>query len=255
MDTSIRLDGRVAVITGAAGSIGGATARLLAAQGARVMLADLNAPALAALADELGPDRASGVAVDVTDAGQVRQLMQRTVDRFGGLDILFSNAGTAGPIRPIADYPDDDFDRVLAVHVRGAFLCCKHAAPLMRAGGSIVVTSSIVGVKGDPGPYGYIAAKHAQVGLMRSLAKELAPRGIRVNTVHPGPIANDFQRGVEGALSPLLGRDAGAFFDEVIPMGRHGQPEEVARAVLFLASGMGSFVTGSLLMVDGGLSA
>ncbi len=125
----------------------------------------------------------------------------------------------------------------------------------MRDGGSVIITSSVAGVRGDPGVYGYIAAKHAQVGLMRCLAKELAPRRIRVNTLHPGPISNSFQDAVEADLSRHIHRDGAAFFNKMIPLGRHGSPEEIAQSVLFLASDESRFTTGSLLMADGGMSA
>jgi NAD(P)-dependent dehydrogenase (short-subunit alcohol dehydrogenase family) len=138
--------------------------------------------------------------------------------------------------------------------VKGAFLACKYGIPAMNDGGSIVITSSVAGVRADPGPYGYITAKHAQVGLMRAVAKEVAPRRIRVNTIHPGPVSNAFQRDVERELTSVLQRDATEFFDERIPLGRHATPEEVANSVLYLASNLSSFTTGSTLMVDGGMS-
>jgi NAD(P)-dependent dehydrogenase (short-subunit alcohol dehydrogenase family) len=160
-----------------------------------------------------------------------------------------------GVVAPVTDYPEDVFDAVLAVHVKGAFLAAKHTLPQMNDGGSIIITSSIVGVKGDPGVCAYITAKHAQVGLMRVLAKEAAARNIRVNTLHPGPVANEFQLNVEKNLSPVLGRDATAFFNDIIPLKQHVRAEEVARSVLYLASDASSFTTGCRLMVDGGLSA
>jgi NAD(P)-dependent dehydrogenase (short-subunit alcohol dehydrogenase family) len=251
-----QMQGKVCVITGGAGSIGAATAKLLLHEGAKVMLVDLSEGALKKTAADIGSD--DGVAfcaADVTRSDQVKNAVRQTVARFGNIDVLFSNAGNFGTVAPNADYPEDVFDSVLAVHVKGAFLCAKHAVPQMNNGGSIIITSSIVGVKGDPGVYGYITAKHAQVGLMRVLAKELAGRNIRVNTVHPGPVANDFQLNVEKNLTGVLGRDATQFFNDIIPLHRHVRAEEVARAVLFLASDASSFTTGSLLMVDGGLSA
>ena len=171
------------------------------------------------------------------------------------IDVLFSNAGNFGTVKPITEYPDEIFDAVYAVHVKGAFLMCKHAVAHMNDGGSIVITSSVAGTRGDPGVYAYITAKHAQVGLMRCLAKELAPRRIRVNTIHPGPIQNDFQHRVESDLTQIIGRDATEFFDSQIPLGRHATPEEVARSVIYLASDQSSFTTGAMLMVDGGMSA
>lgn len=250
-----RLEGKVCVITGGAGSIGLATARLFVAEGARVVLADLDQRSLEQAVAGLGAGCADFVVTDVSRSDQVRDLFARTVERFGRIDVIFSNAGNMGVICPLAEFPEDEFDRVLAVHVKGAFLCCKHGIPSMNDGGSVIITSSIVGVRGDPGAYAYITAKHAQVGLMRSVAKEAAMRGIRINTIHPGPIANDFQRTVEASLTVVMQRDAGEFFDQVIPLQRHGTPGEVAQSVLYLASSQSSFVTGSLLMVDGGMSA
>jgi NAD(P)-dependent dehydrogenase (short-subunit alcohol dehydrogenase family) len=124
----------------------------------------------------------------------------------------------------------------------------------MRDGGSIVITSSVAGTRGDPGVHAYITAKHAQVGLMRCLAKELAPRRIRVNSIHPGPIDNGFQLAVENDLGNAIGVDGTDFFNKLIPMGRHATPDEIAKSVLYLASDQASFVTGAMLMVDGGMS-
>ncbi len=254
-----QMQGKVCVITGGAGSIGLAAAKLLLAEGAKVMLTDLNDQALRQAAADLGNgpagDRVAWYAADITKSEPVKACIAATVSRWGKIDVLFSNAGNFGVVAPVTDYPEEVFDAVLAVHVKGAFLAAKHALPQMNDGGSIVITSSIVGVKGDPGVCGYITAKHAQVGLMRVLAKEAAPRNIRVNTIHPGPVANEFQLNVEKNLSGVLGRDATAFFNEIIPLRRHVRAEEVARSVLYLASDASSFTTGSLLMVDGGLSA
>lgn len=250
------LDGKVCLITGAAGSIGEATASALLAQGARVMLSDIDAAALAQAAARLaGGNRVATQQADVSREPDVRAMIEATLARYGRLDVLFSNAGNLGAIAPLAEYPLEAFDQALAVHVRGAFLCCRHGIPVMQEGGSVIITSSVAGVRGDAGVYGYITAKHAQVGLMRAVSKEAAQRRIRVNTLHPGPIDNAFQLRVEQQLSVILQRDAGAFFDERIPLGRHGRADEVAQAVVFLASDMSSFTTGSLLMVDGGMSA
>lgn len=252
---SKQMQDKVCVITGGAGSIGRAAAKLLVAEGAKVMLADLGEAALEKAAADIGSDRVAWTIADITKSDQVKNCIASTVGRWGKIDVLFSNAGNFGVVAPITDYPEDVFDSVLDVHVKGAFLAAKYAVPHMNDGGSIIITSSIVGVKGDPGVYGYITAKHAQVGLMRVLAKELASRNIRVNTLHPGPVDNSFQLSVEKNLSGAIGRDATQFFNDIIPLHRHVRPEEVARSVLFLASDASSFTTGSLLMIDGGLSA
>ncbi|MGO9356328.1 MAG: SDR family NAD(P)-dependent oxidoreductase [Xanthobacteraceae bacterium] len=251
------LNGKTCIVTGGAGSLGVAAARLLLGEGANVMLIDLREPELRLAADSLGADAARiAIAVaDVTRSDSVRAAIEATVARFGRIDVLFSNAGNFGTVKPITEYPDEVFDAVYAVHVKGAFLMCKHAVAQMNDGGSIIITSSVAGTRGDPGVYAYITAKHAQVGLMRCLAKELAPRRIRVNTIHPGPIQNDFQHRVEHDLSEIIGRNATEFFDSQIPLGRHATAEEVARSVLYLASEQSSFTTGAMLMVDGGMSA
>lgn len=249
-----RLQDRHAFITGGAGSIGLATARLFCDEGARVTLADLPGAALDAARAALPAGRAHALALDVTRGDDWQRALRDAVSRFGALDVLFSNAGNSGVIAPVTDYPDDVFDSVIAVHVRGAFLACKHGLPAMRDGASLVICSSVAGMRGDPGVSAYITAKHAQVGLMRSVSKEAASRRIRVNTVHPGPVDNGFQRDLEQRLSGVLGRDATGFFDELIPLGRHARPEEIARSVLYLASDDSSFTTGSTLMVDGGMN-
>lgn len=249
------LDNKVCVITGAAGSIGLASAKLFVQEGACVMLLDLKESDLRAAAKELASDRVAHRTADVRRAADVEAAIAATVRQWGRIDVLFSNAGNAGVIAPLAGYPEDVFDDVYRVHVKGAFLMCKYGIAQMNDGGSVIITSSVAGLRGDAGVYAYITAKHAQVGLMRSVAKEVAGRRIRVNTIHPGPTRNSFQSGIEAELSTVLGRDAGQFFDDLIPLGRHATADEIARSVLFLASEQSSFVTGSTLVVDGGMSA
>jgi NAD(P)-dependent dehydrogenase (short-subunit alcohol dehydrogenase family) len=168
--------------------------------------------------------------------------------------VVVSNAGISGVIAPVADYPEEVFDQVLAVHVRGSFLVCKHALPYLEPGASIVITSSVVGLTSEAGICAYATAKHALVGLMRTLAKETAPRGIRVNTIHPGPVDNEFQHRIEIAATGADRARAASIFDELIPLARHAAPDEVARVMLFLASDESSFITGATLAVDGGMS-
>ncbi|MEW9617003.1 SDR family NAD(P)-dependent oxidoreductase [Shinella sp. S4-D37] len=248
------LDDKTAIVTGGAGSIGLATARLFLDEGANIVLVDKDRVGLERAAAGLPRERVALAAADVTDSLSTKAYVDLAVERFGGIDVLFSNAGTFGTVAPIADYSLDVFDAVQAVHVRGAFLAAKHAVPHIRAGGSIVITSSVAATRGDPGVYAYITAKHAQTGLMRCLAKELAPRGIRVNTVNPGPVDNGFQLAVEQGFGAATGMDGTDFFNTLIPMGRHASAGEIARSVLYLASDQSSFVTGTMLMVDGGMS-
>jgi len=253
MAPSRRLQGKAAIITGGEGSIGLATARALAGEGARVRLLGLVEDELRAGASSLG-DAGSWAVADVTDSVQVKTAIAAAAEEFGRLDMVVSNAGISGVIAPVADYPEDVFDQVLAVHVRGSFLVCKHALPYLEAGASIVITSSVVGLTSDAGICAYATAKHALVGLMRTLAKETAPRGIRVNTIHPGPVDNEFQHRIEVAATGADRGQAAAIFERFIPLGRHAAPDEVARAMLFLASDQSSFVTGATLAVDGGMS-
>jgi NAD(P)-dependent dehydrogenase (short-subunit alcohol dehydrogenase family) len=243
-----RLDGKVALITGGAGSIGATTARVFAAAGASVVVCDLD-ERVHDVAAEIG---GAGIVADAADADAVRDAVATTVERFGGLDIAFANAGAFGVVSQIADYPDDVFDQVMRVNVRGPFLLCKHALAVMRDGGSLIINSSVVGLTSDPGIVAYATSKHAVVGLMRTAAKEAAPRGIRVNTVHPGPVDNAFQHAIEVTATGKSEDEAARIFEGMIPLRRHATPEEVARAVLFLATG--GFVTGATLAIDGGMS-
>src|SRR5579859_3430947 len=248
------LSERVALITGGAGSIGAASARALVAAGARVVLADRDADGLATIAGELGDEHACARAGDVTDSAFVRETVAHAVERFGGLDIAFANAGVFGEVAPIVDYPEEAFDRVMAVNVKGAFLVCKHALRVMRDGGSLIINSSVVGLTSDAGICAYATSKHAVIGLMRTAMHEAAPRGIRVNTIHPGPVDNEFQHRIEVTATGQPRDRAAALFEERIPLARHATPEEIAQTVVFLASPGSAFMTGATIAVDGGLS-
>jgi len=248
------LDNKVCVVTGGAGSLGLASAKLFAREGARVMLVDLKDDDLACAKAALGSPNVETCTADVSKADAVKNYIDRTVQAFGKIDVLFSNAGNQGPVTPVTEYPEDVFDAVIAVHVRGAFLACKYGLPQMNDGGSIIITSSVVGAMGGPGSVAYVAAKHAQVGIMRTVAKEAARRGIRVNTLHPGPIDNEFQAKIDAGIGKLAGGvDGRRLLDSAIPLGRHARPEEIAGTALYLASGLSAFVTGSMAMADGGL--
>jgi len=241
-----RLHGKVALITGGESGIGLATARLFVAEGARVHLAGI-------AEDRLKAAAADWSRTDVTQEPQVAAAMRQAADRFGGLDVIFSNAGISGEIAPITAYPTDVFRRVMDVHVLGAFLVLKHGLPYLRDGGSVIITSSVVGLTSAAGISAYATAKHAQVGLMRTAAKEMAARGIRVNTIHPGPTDTDFQRDIEVRATGAPPDEAARLFETQIPLSRHASPEEVAASVLYLASADSSFVTGASLPVDGGM--
>jgi NAD(P)-dependent dehydrogenase (short-subunit alcohol dehydrogenase family) len=248
-----RLADKVALITGGAGSIGLATAHAFVTQGARVMLADLDAAALEHAAADLGDD-AAWVVCDVTDPTAVEAAVTATVERFGQLDIAFSNAGIFGDVAPVVEYPLDVFERVMAVNVTGAFLVAQHALRVMSDGGSLIINSSVVGLTSDATIAAYATSKHAVVGLMRTAAKEMAGRGIRVNTIHPGPTDNEFQSSIEVRAVGAPREQAAAVFDGMIPLARHAAPAEIAQAVVFLASDESAFMTGATLSIDGGMT-
>jgi NAD(P)-dependent dehydrogenase (short-subunit alcohol dehydrogenase family) len=249
-----QLENKVCVITGGAGSIGLASARLLLDHGAKVLLVDLHEQPLTAAAQQLASERVDFIAADVSDEDATRLYCERAIGRFGKIDVLFSNAGNSGVIAPLVEYPVDVFDSVYAVHVRGSLLAAKYGLPRMNDGGSIIIMSSVAAWRSDAGAYAYITAKQAQVGLMRCLASEAAPRRIRVNALHPGPVENEFQLGLERDMGAQLNVDVTAMLNQQIPLGRHASPDEIARSVLFLASDQSSFMTGASLRVDGGLS-
>ena len=257
-----RLTGKVAVITGGAGGIGRAAGRLFAAEGARVLLADVNEGALRQVVDDIAAEAASYSVTDTTQPDAVQRLFQAAVERYGGVDVFLANAGVEGGLHAIPDYPVDVFDHVMAVNVRGVWLGVRAAIPLMRqrGGGSIVITSSVAGIRGSAGMSAYTTSKHAVIGLMRTAALEAAADGIRVNTVNPAPIETRMMRSIEEMRTTRLGADATvekvkASNAARIPLRRYGDPEEVARLMLFLASDESGFCTGGVYTVDGGTSA
>lgn len=239
-----RVDGKVALISGGARNIGGASARLLVAEGARIVIGDLLDEEGAALAEELcreaGADVARYVHLDVTQDGDWRAAVALTVAEFGRLDVLFNNAGifNGGLLQR---YGQEQWQQMLDVNLTGPFLGIRAAADAMIAsgGGSIINTSSIEGLRGTPWAHGYVASKWGLTGLTKSTALELAPHGIRVNSLHPGRISTPATDAMPADLIP-------------IPLGRPGLPEEVATFVLFLASDESSFATGAEFVVDGG---
>jgi NAD(P)-dependent dehydrogenase (short-subunit alcohol dehydrogenase family) len=249
-----RLRDKVALITGGESGIGLATARLFVLEGARVHLVGIDEAKLSAAADELGHDNALSSVADVTDEDAVRDAVAAGVDRYGRFDVVVSNAGISGAVAQIVDYPSEVFSRTLAVHVLGAFQVIKHTIPHIPDGGSVIITSSVVGLIGPPGVSAYVAAKHAQVGLMRTAAKELAPRRIRVNTIHPGPTSTEFQDDIEMRSTDLPREEAAKAFDAMIPLGRHSTSEEIAHGMLYLASDESALVTSHRLSIDGGMS-
>ena len=250
-----RLDGKVAVITGGGNGIGRATTLRFLAEGASVVVADLNEDSgretldLAAKAGAAA--RVRFVRTDVAREDQVAAAVERATREFGRLDVMFNNAGVAGAFGPITHIDADDWDYTFAVLVKGVFLGMKHAARALKAqggGGAIISTASIAGLSGGDGPQAYSAAKAAVINLTRAVAIELAPQRIRVNAICPGAILTPLlHRGNEDAMRPLL--------EKFQPWPDAGLPEHIAAAALFLASDDATFVTGEALVVDGGASA
>jgi NAD(P)-dependent dehydrogenase (short-subunit alcohol dehydrogenase family) len=251
-----RLDDKVAVITGGASGIGEASVRLFAAEGAEVVIADVQDERGGRLAAELG---AEYVHADVTREENVEAAVSHAVDVYGRLDCMFNNAGIAGAVGPIESVTVEAFDRTVAVLLRGVFLGVKHAAPVMRAqgGGSIINTASVAAVSTGYGNHVYSAAKAGVVQLTRSVAMELGEDNVRVNCVLPGFIPTPMiarARGVPlGEADGKLGVITEAF-REAQPIRRPGHPDDIAKAVLWLASDDSSFVNGHALVVDGGVS-
>ena len=250
-----KLSGKVCVVTGAAGSLGLASTEAFLAEDAKVLLVDRTNQQLAEAARTLEKykDRLAICAANVAEVSETQKYVNEAVKAFGKIDVLFSNAGISGVIAPIAQYPDELFDQVMAVNVRASFLAIKYAQPFINDGGSIIVTSSVVGVTSDPGICAYATSKHAVIGLVRTAAKELAGRNIRVNIVAPGPIDNFFQKNIEDGITKATGHDGTKLLDSIIPLHRHAKADEVAKMVLFLASNESSFSTGSVFMADGGM--
>jgi NAD(P)-dependent dehydrogenase (short-subunit alcohol dehydrogenase family) len=253
----MRLKDKIAIITGAAGGIGEAAARRFAAEGAKVMLVDVRDSNLAAIAASIGLDRADHMVADVSDPTGVQAFTARTIERFGGLDVMFANAGIEGAVGPLTDCPIETFDRILAVNVRGAFLSIRYAAPLIaaRGGGAILVTSSVAGCVGSAGLGPYCATKHAVMGLVKCAAIELAPQKIRVVAINPGPIENRMMRSIESKAAPSNPESVKAGFSAMVPMHRYGTNEEIACLATFLASDEASYCTGSAYVADGGFLA
>ncbi|MGC4252160.1 MAG: SDR family NAD(P)-dependent oxidoreductase [Sphingobium sp.] len=249
-----KLEGKVALITGAAQGIGAETARLFVAEGARVMLVDMLSEPLEALARELGPDAACYLA-DISDEAAVASMVEAALERFGKLDVAVLNAGIAGELKPLVEYATDMFDRVVSINVRGTWLCLKYTMQAMErsGGGSIVVTASTSSVRAVPNMSAYVASKHAVLGLVRAAAMEGAAQGIRVNSVNPATVDTPMVRAMEQTHENVANKIETKA--RLIPLGRQGKAIEVARMMLFLASEESSFCTGGVYMVDGGVTA
>lgn len=249
-----RLEGKVAIITGGAGGIGKAVGKRFVAEGADVLLVDLDEAQLAAACAEIGSNKVSYFVGDVTRMEDNQAMVDTATERYGGVDTFLANAGIEGDVSSIVDYDEARFEQVMAVNVKGPFLGLKAAIPALQArgGGSVIITSSVAGVKGAAGVAPYVTSKHAVIGMMKSAAKEVAADNIRVNTVNPSPVDTRMMRSLEEGMAPGAAEQAKAAMEASIPLGRYAQPEDIANIMLFLASDDGAFVTGSVYLADGG---
>jgi NAD(P)-dependent dehydrogenase (short-subunit alcohol dehydrogenase family) len=247
-----RLDGKVAVITGAGGGMGREAALVFAAEGARVCVADVDADAAARTAADAGD--AFAVEVDVADSASVERMISETAERYGGIDVLYNNAGISpSDDAGILETEPDAWDRVQAVNAKGVFLCCKHGIPhlLERGGGSVINVASFVALLGAAtSQISYTASKGAVLAMTRELAVQFARQGVRCNALCPGPVETPL-------LLNIYGSDPAALERRRIhwPTGRLAKPREIVNAALFLASDESSYVNGAIFTVDGGLTA
>lgn len=247
------LSQKVALITGGAAGLGAATARAFLAEGCKVAIVDISASTLenTRVALGAGPDRLIAIAADVSKEEDVQRYVRETVAAFGTIDVFFNNAGIEGKVAPITDQKTEDFDRVMAVNVRGTWLGLKHVLPIMykNKSGSVINTSSIAGLVAGPMPLSpYVTSKFAIHGMTRVVANEAAAHQVRVNSVHPSPVNTRMMRSLEGGAGTSQEAIARS-----IPLGRYAESEDIANMVLFLASEKSSFVTGSQFRVDGGM--
>ena len=250
----MKLAGKVAIVTGAAGGIGCATALALSGEGARVVLADLDAAKLAAVAEQVGAvgGEAEVVVADVSEVAGAQKVVAAAVARFGGVDVLVNNAGIIRRTT-VLDIAPEEWDKVFAVNVKSIYLLCREVVPLMAGGGSIINIGSGWGLKGGGRAVSYCASKGAVVNMTRALAIDHGPAGIRVNCVCPG----DVNTGMLLDEARQVGADAASFLADAAdrPLGRMGQPDEIASAIVWLAGDDSSYVTGAAISVDGGGNA
>jgi len=244
------LSEKVAIVTGAGRGLGWAIAQRLALDGANLVIAEIDGQSAQEKAAAIRQMKREGLAVqmDVSRWADVESMVKQVMSKFNRIDILVNNAGILGPYFPVTEYPEEIWDRVLAVHLKGTFLCCKGVLPIMKAqgGGNVVNMASVAGKEGNANMAPYSAAKAGIMGLTKTLAKEMAPYNVRVNCVSPALIETDMAREMTPEQRALL--------ISKIPLGRLGRPEEVAAVVKFLVSDEASFVTGQCYDISGGRS-
>jgi NAD(P)-dependent dehydrogenase (short-subunit alcohol dehydrogenase family) len=247
------LKNKVAIITGGYGGIGKATVKMYLAEGAQVMIVGRKEEKLKTLIKELNSKNLDYCIADVSKTEDTKKYTEKTLERFGHIDIFFNNAGIEGVVKPIAEYPEIEFDKVIATNLKGVWLGCQYVIPKMNEGGSVMITSSVAGIKGFSGLGAYVASKHAVVGIMRVAALENANRGIRVNSIHPGPVNTRMMRSLEESMSPGHAEEVKHGFEANIPFKRYAESEEIAQLALFLASDASKYITGTMHIIDGGM--
>jgi 3alpha(or 20beta)-hydroxysteroid dehydrogenase len=257
MDT--RFENKVVIITGAAGGIGKAACLRFSEEKANIVAVDLPNSGVEDMATQLKLDKSRVVTVtaDVTSRTESEFYVEKALEHFGQLDVLFNNAGIEGWVGPLVDYPEEIFEKVLAVNVKGVWLGMRAAAPALRSngGGSIVNTASTAGLGGTPYLIAYGASKHAVVGMTKTAALEFAHENIRVNAICPSPIETRMMRSIERGRNPDSPDDAYRAISKMNPLRRYGEPEEVAALAAFLASSEASYITGGIYPIDGGIKA
>lgn len=252
---SKRLEGKVALITGGTGGIGGAALEVFLKEGAQVAVVGTNEEKLKALEEKY--PQVLTLKADVSSEEDVKNYVEKTLEKFDKIDIFFNNAGIGGESKPFVEQSLEDYQKVIDINLTGVFLGMKYVLEVMlkQGSGSIINTSSVAGLMGFSNSAPYVASKHGVAGLTKTAALEHAKDNIRINSIHPAPVDTRMMASFEEVMDPEATGEVRKAFESAIPMGRYGEPEEIAKVVLFLASDESSFVTGSQYVVDGGMMA
>ncbi len=254
----MKMEGKIALVTGGGNGIGQAACLEFAREGAKVMVVDIDAAAEKTVyAIRAVGGEAQFFQADVSQSKQVQAYVEHTLNSYGRIDSFFNNAGIEGKVSPLAEYNEDNWDRVMSINLKGTFLGLRYVLPVMIAQkkGTVVNTSSVAGTVGAPNMAAYSASKHAIIGLTKTAAGEVGRQGVRVNAVCPGPINTRMMRSLEGMINPAEPTAVAKGNIARNPMGRYGEPEEIARVVVFLASDESDYVNGAAWLIDGGRTA
>ncbi|MDD2505094.1 MAG: SDR family NAD(P)-dependent oxidoreductase [Bacilli bacterium] len=255
----MNFENKVILITGATGGIGSCAAKAFAKKGAKLSLTGTNPDKLNKLKEELNlsDDMVLFLRADVRDESQVKYYVDETMKKFGTIDVFLNNAGTEGDIGPIINTEEESLDFVIDVNIKGVYFGLKHVLPIMynNKQGSVINTASVAGLMGSPGMAPYIASKHAVLGITKTAALESASSNVRVNAICPGPVDNNMMRQIEAKASPDAPDAVKDNFSNDIPFGKYATNEDVINTILFLASDLSSYLTGTMHRIDGGMGA